>query len=423
MTAMRRSIPTLAMNASHDFMAFAIDAATGSIIEKAITHADATGDIQVVGSLEETIDYLSALPTPRILLVDMGATTDVMAAVEQLSEVCDPDARVILVGEVNDLHLYRDLIGMGIADYLIKPLTEDALCDTLHRLHKPKVIPVSSDVASSEIKQGHVIGVIGARGGAGASMIASNIAFEVSDALSKQVTLIDMDLTFGTQAVTFDVDPGAGLSDAMLEPGRMDELFIKRASTRIGDRLQLMAAETDPGRGDIASAEALEGLLGYIRQESDYVMIDVPRSLVVSDPEILEQFNTVMIIAEPTLPAMRDCARLKTLINKIKPDAKLIVVLNKVGIAGKDELPVATFEEGASLKIARKIAFEPRATLGAEAHGKCVIQVAPKAKISKDLKALAIDLVGSSAKKKRTSLGSIFSLNKTRPQNTESGAK
>lgn len=423
MTAMRRALPSVAMNASHEFMAFAMDIETGTAIEKALSHAGTAGDVQVVAALDETIDYLSALPTPRILLVDMGTATDVMAAVEQLSEVCDPDAKVILVGEVNDLHLYRDLIGLGIADYLIKPLSENALSDALERLRQPKTNPVSPDATASDFKHGQVIAVLGARGGAGASMIASNLAFEASDKLSKQVTLIDMDLTFGTQAVTFDVDPGAGLSDAMMEPGRMDELFIKRASTRIGDRLQLMAAETDPSRGNIASAEALSALLGYIRQESDYAIIDVPRSLVVRDAAIFEQFDTVLIVAEPTLPAMRDCARLKTLISKTNPNIKLTIILNKVGIAGKDELPVATFEEGASLKISRKITFEPKAALGAEAHGKCVIQTAPKAKISKELKALAQDLVGGSEKKKRPSLGAIFKLKKSPEENTASGGK
>lgn len=414
MTAMRRTAPKAVMNASHEFMAFAMDVETATTIEQALLSANTIGNVQIVDKFVDTIEFLSTAPTPGILMVDVGSSLDVIAAVEQLSEVCDPETRVVLLGEVNDLYLYRELIGIGIADYLIKPITESALSDVLQRLQKPLVVAASTGSVEVSNKQGQVIAIIGARGGSGASMIASNLALEASDALAKKITLIDMDLTFGTQAVTFDVDPGAGLSDAMMEPDRMDELFIKRAAIRIGDRLQLMAAETDPNRGDIASAEALYALLGFVRQESDYVIIDVPRSLVVCQPAILEQFDTVMLIAEPTLAAMRDCARVKTLVSSVNPNTKLSVVMNKIGIAGKDELPISTFEEGASLKIARKITFDPKGALSAEAHGKCVTQVAAKSKISKDLKALAFDLMGGAETKKRSSLGALFGLNKLR---------
>ena len=420
MTAMRRTAAKKVMNASHEFMAFAMDLGTKTTIEQALSASDTIGDVQPVETLADTIEYLSALPTPNILMVDVGATTDIMAAVEKLSEVCDPETSVILLGEVNDLHLYRELIDLGVADYLIKPITENAILDVLKRLHQSNHIATTSASSEADGKQGCVTAVIGARGGAGASMIASNLALVMSEGFFNKVTLIDMDLTFGTQAVTFDVDPGAGLSDAMMEPERMDELFIKRASTRIGDRLQLMAAETNLNRGNISSAESLSALLGYVRQESDHVIIDVPRSLIVSEPKILEQFEKVILVAEPTLAAMRDCARLKTLMSSVNPNAKLTAVMNKVGIAGKDELPTSTFEEGASLKIACKISFEPKLTLNAEAHGKCVTQVAPNSKISKNLKALTSDLVGGSETKKRAGFGSLFGFNKLRKNKAKS---
>ena len=421
MTAVRRIIPKAPINVSQEFTAFAMDPDTAGVIEQALSSTDVDGDVQVVGALSDIIDYLSALPTPRILLIDLGSTTDVMAAIEQLSEVCDPDVRVVLLGEVNDLHLYRELLSLGIADYLVKPVSEPALSAVFDKLNHRRPDAVEAERSITGNKTGHVVAVIGARGGAGASMIASNIA--MGAAQSKQVTLIDMDLTFGTQAVTFDVDPGAGLSDAMMEPGRMDELFIKRASTRIGERLQLMAAETDPSRGDITSVDGLTALLGYVCDQSDWVVVDLPRSAVVRHPGMLEQVQTVLLVAEPTLPAMRDCARLKSLVAKINPEAKVSVILNKTGIAGKEELPTSIFEEGASVKVTYKIVFDPKTALSAEAHGKCMIQVAPKSKIAKDLTAICSGVMGDPKTQKRRGLGSLFALkglgrNKPKPETT-----
>lgn len=423
MTAVRRAMSAVAKNAEHEFMAFTMDAETEAVTSDVISSSGLGGDVLVVSTLSDTVEYLATLPTPQILLVDMGATPDIMSAVEQLSEVCDPETRVVLLGEVNDLYLYRDLIDLGIADYLIKPLTERALTDSLQRLRKPDPVPLSDTSSEAGERQGHVIAVIGARGGAGASMVASNLAIEGAESFAKQVMLIDMDLTFGTQAVTFDVDPGAGLSDAMMEPGRMDELFIKRASTRIGERLQLMAAEADIGRGDIASVEALQALLEYVYQDADYVVIDMPRSLLVKSPAIMEQFKTVVVVAEPTLPAMRDCARLKTILNASNPTAELKVVLNKVGVGGKDELPISTFEEGGSLKISKSIHFEPKVALNAEANGKCVTQFVPRSKLSKDIKALATDLMGNAEARSNRGLGAIFGLNKLRLRKSKAETK
>ena len=423
MTAVRRAMSAVAKNAEHEFMAFTMDAETETVIREVMSSGELSGETQVVSTLNDTVEYLATLPTPQILLVDMGATADIMPAVEQLSEVCDPETRVVLLGEVNDLYLYRDLIDLGIADYLIKPLTDRALLDSLERLRKPDPVPLSDTTSESGVRQGHVIAVIGARGGAGASTLASNLAIEGAETLAKQVMLIDMDLTFGTQAVTFDVDPGAGLSDAMMEPGRMDELFIKRASTRISERLQLMAAETDIARGDIASADALEALLEYVSQEVDYVVIDMPRSLLVKSSAIMEQFKTVVLVAEPTLPAMRDCARLKTILNASNPSAELKVVLNKIGVGGKEELPISTFEEGGSLKISNNISFEPKVALNSEAHGKCITQVAPKSRLSKDIKALASDLMGDVEARTDRGLGAIFGLSKLRSRKSKAETK
>ena len=185
MTAVRRAMSAVAKTVEHEFMAFTMDAETEAVISQVISVSELSGETQVVSTLSDTVEYLATLPTPQILLVDMGATADIMSAVEQLSEVCDPETRVVLLGEVNDLYLYRDLLDLGIADYLIKPLTERALTDSLQRLRKPDLALAPHTAGENVIKQGHVIAVIGARGGAGASMIASNLAIEGAENVRK----------------------------------------------------------------------------------------------------------------------------------------------------------------------------------------------------------------------------------------------
>jgi len=79
----------------------------------------------IEASIDQAVEMLAEMPTPIVLIADLGA--DVLAGVEKLAAVCDGDSTVILLGTENDVTLYRTLINMGVADYLLKPITGNGL--------------------------------------------------------------------------------------------------------------------------------------------------------------------------------------------------------------------------------------------------------------------------------------------------------
>ncbi|MBO6949239.1 MAG: hypothetical protein JJ855_14745 [Rhodospirillales bacterium] len=394
MIALRKEAEPSMNDVSRPFLGFAADDATADIVRAAVEARDLSGDNVIVSDLTDAMNGLAAIRTPPLLIVDLGDATDIMAAAGQLSTVCDAGAQVILIGTVNDLRVYRDIISAGVADYLVKPFTEDDLIASIDRARPQKAAPAERAADPLKAKSAELTAVIGVRGGVGASTIAANAAWHAAEKLMKKVTLIDMDLTFGTQALILDVDPGGGLSDAMKEPGRMDELFIKRASVGVGERLRVMASETDPGQGDLASSAAFSGLLEFVRADSDLVVVDLPRTLAVAQPKFLEACERIVLVAEPGLGAMRDTARLANHISKHNPAAQVSVVLNRQGVGGKDELTAKTFEEGSGQKIASILPFDPKTAIGAEAAGKCVLSAAARSKLGRPLAAVAVMIAG-----------------------------
>ncbi len=411
--------------APRPFFAFAGDQATADIIREVAELRGFSEDAIVISELDDAIDGLANIRTPKVLLVDLGHAPDIMVEAERLAQVCDPEARVILLGEVNDLHVYRDLIAAGVADYVIKPFDAMALGSAIDRA-RPTVSKKRTERAGAETPDvlADVVAVIGARGGVGASTIAANLAWLGATSLDKSVVLIDMDLTFGTQALLMDIDPGGGLGDAMMAPGRMDELFVKRASISVTDKLRVMAAETDPAKGDIASAEAFKGLLDYVRPESELIIVDLPRSVIVSQPEILENFKRIVIVAEPSLAAMRDSARLAAIIKSINPVAGTSVVLNRVGMAPNVELSQKVFEDGAGLKVHAALPFDAKTAFGAEAAGKCVAEAAARSKLGKGLTKIAALAAGDDQAISTTSANSLFAkLRGIRKQDAEQGGR
>lgn len=385
MIALRKDETPDNIGMSHAFLAFATDQQTADALTRGAESEGFPSDCVIRATLIETIESLSTMPTPSILVVDLGASSDIMGEAARLAEVCDADACVILLGEVNDMHIYRDVLAAGVADYLVKPFTYHEFSACLQRA-RPHVAPaaVVAQVPDADGRADAVC-VIGVRGGVGASTIAANAAWFVADQLQKNVTLIDMDLTFGTQALILDIDPGGGLADAMREPGRMDELFVKRASVTLGEKFRVMASETDPAKGDLADGAAFSELLDYVREDSELVVVDVPRASAVAHPAILDGFSRIVLVAEPSLAAMRDSVRLSALINAVNPGADIFVVLGRQGIAPREELSVKIFEDGAGLKVAATLPFDAKTAMRAEADGKCVLQAHRRSKLGRAL--------------------------------------
>lgn len=404
-----KDMSSLSGETSRPFLAFVNDEATADIVRKVAEQRDFPADNVIAGDLDDAINNLAAISTPPLLVIDLGKAPDVMIEAERLAHVCDPEARVILLGEVNDLHVYREVIAAGVADYLIKPFTENDLLESFERARPQEKKQTAKAELPDTIEKAVVAAVIGVRGGVGASTIAANAAWHAANTLGNQITLIDMDLTFGTQALILDVDPGSGLSDAMREPGRMDELFVKRASVGVGDTLRVMASETDLSKGDIASALAFNGLLDFIREETTLVVVDLPRALAVNQPEILDVLDRIVLVAEPSLAAMRDTARLMGHIKARNPAAKVSVVMNRQGIAAKEELARKTFEDGAGLHISNVLPFDPKAAISAEASGACVLSIAAKSKLGRALVDVSALIAGvEEAGKKKGLFSGLF---------------
>ena len=109
-----------------------------------------------------------------------------MAALDKLAEVCDAGTRVVIIGRMNDVTLYRELVRRGVSDYLISPVGPLQVVRSVCGLFSaPDAKPV-----------GRIIAVVGAKGGMGASTISHNIAFAISDDLMLDAVVTDLDLPF-----------------------------------------------------------------------------------------------------------------------------------------------------------------------------------------------------------------------------------
>ena len=79
------------------------------------------------GNISAAIAQLGKRSSPQLLIVDITGAKDPGAQINQLAEVCEPDTGVIVIGEVNDISLYREFKDAGIVEYFFKPLVRDVV--------------------------------------------------------------------------------------------------------------------------------------------------------------------------------------------------------------------------------------------------------------------------------------------------------
>ena len=222
----------LSDTAREPFAAFVCDDVTRAAAARAAAD-NGWADSQILeGGIAGALTVLPNIPTPKLLVVDLSKSNDPIAEAGNLALVCDENTRVIALGTVNDVNLYRELTELGVEDYLLKPVSVEVLATAMaHEL------PSANADDEADARQGRLVTVIGARGGVGATSVAVNTAWMMAHEQNIRVALVDLDLHFGTVALSLDVEPGRGFTEAIEAPSRIDGLFIERAMTRAAKNL------------------------------------------------------------------------------------------------------------------------------------------------------------------------------------------
>src|SRR3569833_2034750 len=102
-----------------------------------------------LGGINAASDHYHGQVTPNLLIVETrlnGAAA--LEELDKLAEVCDPTTKVIVVGRVNDVELYPELMRRGASEYLVAPLNPLHLIEVISGLYlDPEAAPIGSVVA------------------------------------------------------------------------------------------------------------------------------------------------------------------------------------------------------------------------------------------------------------------------------------
>jgi pilus assembly protein CpaE len=393
-----------------DCVAFVADAESHGVVS-AVCQPRYPGFKIIQGGTREAVDYLAAGAPPKVLIVDVSDSNKPLSAMLPIIAAFAEDTRLIAIGAVNDINVYREMIEAGISEYLIKPVTDKSLSSALARAdeHKSRAAAAESEPKqATDSGKRSLVAVLGTRGGVGASTVAMNLAWLMANEHKRETMLLDLDLQCGTIALALDVEPSHGLREVLDNPARIDSLFISSVAVKCGERLTVMAAE-EAGDDDVHyNTTSVSLLLDELRRQAHSVIIDLPRSAAAARGVVLSVATEILVVTDLTLAGLRDAIRLQTMIQQVAPSARVLFIANRDG-GREGTVSKSEFEKALGRSIDFVLPEDAKANQAAANAGKPVVAAAASSKVSSVLKTIAsgINSSATGGKKQKKSFWSL----------------
>ncbi|CAO4167214.1 AAA family ATPase [Methylorubrum populi] len=341
--------------------------------------------VQMGGGAAAVEAYRHA-PTPNVILIEfLGLKSRPLECLDQLAEVCDEGTKVLVIGHVNDVMLYRRFIQRGVSEYLMAPVEPVDLIGTLSDLFTaPGAKPV-----------GRTIAVYGAKGGVGSSTIAHNLAWTVAREQDTATVIADLDVAFGTASLNFNQDPPQGIAEAVFAPERLDANLLDRLLSKCADNLSLLSAPATLDRTVDLTEPAFDALTDLLRAAVPCIVLDVPHRWSAWTRRVLIGADEILIVAAPDLASLRNVKNLLALFQQQRPnDTRARVILNGTGVPKRPEIAAAEFAKALDLPLQAVIPFDPALFGTAANNGQMIAEVQAGSKAADIFSDLAATVTG-----------------------------
>lgn len=334
--------------------------------------------------------------TPNLLIVESrGARDAILSELAMLAEVCQAETKVVVIGHVNDVLLYRELKQRGISEYLVAPLQQLQFIEAIASLyHNPKAAPV-----------GRALGFIGAKGGVGSSSLAQNVGWAIARNSNTETVIADLDLAFGTAGLNFNQDIAPGITEILGQPDRVDATLLERMLTKAGEKLSIFGGPGGVERDFQIEPAAIEAILSALRASVPCTVLDLPAVWAPWVKYALLHADQVIITATPELASLRNARSLVESLKAGRPnDAPPRIILNQVGVAKRPEISAADFSKAMGVPVSAIIPYDAQSFGVAQGNGQTIFEVAPKSKAAAAISGLVQQLVRTEKPSQKNSL-------------------
>lgn len=272
----------------------------------------------------ENADPLGCTGRPDLLLLLVsGRWQEELAALSSRPSSERPP--VVVIGKQREAAVMRAAMRAGARDFFTHPVEPAEFADILQE------ISVDKHTARPN-GEPELTAVIGARGGAGTSMVSSNLAHILSRGFGMRTALVDLDIQFGTLPLLFDLQQSDGLLEALSRVESLDEVAIEGYMLKHGSGLHILGSAPDQvvGPGELDESRLLQ-LTALLKKSYRHVVVDLPRQIDNITGALTSAAKRVIVVVQPNIPHIKDTRQLLHMLTAMMgvPPENIIIAANR----------------------------------------------------------------------------------------------
>ncbi len=238
---------------------------------------------------------------------------------------------LVVVGKADDPEALRSALRAGACEFLDENASPGQLAIPLKSM-------LAEIVADRRERDGNLVALINAKGGSGASLLASNIAAEAAEVLGLKTALVDLDVQFGNPGQYLDATPQRGLLEALQMAGDLDRMALEGYMIHHKSGLHILSTEgQDRYQTDELAEHQLERLLDLLAESYQQIIVDLPRHIDPFIATLLERADHVVMVVQQDIATLRDATRLMHMltVDLRLPRDRIEIVVNRFHAAGQ----------------------------------------------------------------------------------------
>jgi len=344
--------------------------------------------------IEAAIARYKESASPELILIETNDISD--AFIEQLgglAGVCAAGTDAVIIGPKNDVHLYRNLVEMGVKDYLVRPVADTDMVKVIAR----------TLIAKRGISGSRLLGVIGSKGGVGTTSVAQILAWNIAETLKQKTMLMDAAGSAGSIGIAYGLEPTTSRAEAVRLGAAGSEDDMKRIYQTVSENLSALVCGGDQLLTDSPDPDSIEILVNRVMRKYPVVVVDLSGAAPLVQKRLLARASEIVVVTTPMLSSLRNARTLMGELKTLKSHLKEVdLVVNMQGMAASEEVPAQDISAALGMEPSAVVAYAPKIFAASEATGKAVGQNKQAGKVTGVLMGIAAKAAAIAHKENKT---------------------
>ena len=255
---------------------------------------------------EAVMTIVAGSPDPGVVVIGPGIAVARAVELAEAFDVMHPEVCVVLVAKPT-ARLWEQALRAGVREIIGDSGDDDEIRNAIERAGAAAARRQASNIGEQhdEGPRGRVVTVMSPKGGAGKTMVATNLAVCLAAVAPGRVAILDLDLQFGDVTSALAMGPQSTMADAARTNGKLDSTSLKVFLEPHPSGLYALAAPHFPAEADEVQSSTVGHVIDIMAGQFDYVVIDTGAGLDEHTLTAADRSDDLVLVCVTDVPSVR----------------------------------------------------------------------------------------------------------------------